>query len=91
MVSERIIVFQGWIHNKDGLFTSDVYKDSQINAMYYWPDQISSNIDVNDALVNSIKFLIHEFRTKNGKNTQGWGSINGTYNDCYWEEFGLNS
>ena len=54
-------------YNKDVFFTSDVYKDSQINEMYYLVDQISSNIDANDALANSIKLLFHDFRINKNK------------------------
>ena len=51
-------------YNREGVFTSEVYKDTQRKEIYSLLDQVSLSITIDPVVVHTVKLLFHEYRSK---------------------------
>ena len=51
-------------YNCDDTLTSDLYKDKQRQEVYSLLDEVTLHVDVNRDVVNTVKVLFYEYRSK---------------------------
>jgi len=51
-------------YNREDTMTSDLYKDKQRQEVYSLLDEVALHIDVHRDVVNNVKVLFHEYRSK---------------------------